>query len=211
MFDFIFLNLIQLKYTFVWGVLLMKLLEEKILKDGKVFPGSILKVDSFLNHQIDTELLAELGKEFARLYKDSGVNKVLTIESSGIAIAAFAAHELRVPLLFAKKSQTKNIAGQVYTSKVMSYTHGKVYDIIVSKEYLNPGDKVLIIDDFLANGAALDGLIDVIKQSGAELVGCGIAIEKAFQEGGKRLRSQGIRIESLAKIASMDDSSLKFE
>ena len=189
----------------------MKLLEEKILKDGKVFPGSILKVDSFLNHQIDTELLAELGKEFASLYKDSGVNKVLTIESSGIAIAAFAAHELRVPLLFAKKSQTKNIAGQVYTSKVMSYTHGKVYDIIVSKEYLNPGDKVLIIDDFLANGAALDGLIDVIKQSGAELVGCGIAIEKAFQEGGKRLRSQGIRIESLAKIASMDDSSLKFE
>lgn len=188
----------------------MKLLEEKILKDGKVFPGSILKVDSFLNHQIDTELLAELGKEFAKLYKDSGVNKVLTIESSGIAIAAFAAHELRVPLLFAKKSQTKNIAGQVYTSKVMSYTHGKVYDIIVSKEYLNPGDKVLIIDDFLANGAALDGLIDVIKQSGAELVGCGIAIEKAFQEGGKRLRSQGIRIESLAKIASMDDSSLTF-
>ncbi len=188
----------------------MKLLEEKILKDGKVFPGSILKVDSFLNHQIDTELLAELGKEFAKLYKDSGVNKVLTIESSGIAIAAFAAHELRVPLLFAKKSQTKNIAGQVYTSKVMSYTHGKVYDIIVSKEYLNPGDKVLIIDDFLANGAALDGLIDVIKQSGAELVGCGIAIEKAFQDGGKRLRSQGIRIESLAKIASMDDSSLTF-
>ena len=188
----------------------MKLLEEKILKDGKVFPGSILKVDSFLNHQIDTELLAELGKEFAKLYKDSGVNKVLTIESSGIAIAAFAAHELRVPLLFAKKSQTKNIAGQVYTSKVMSYTHGKVYDIIVSKEYLNPGDKVLIIDDFLANGAALDGLIDVINQAGAELVGCGIAIEKAFQDGGKRLRSQGIRIESLAKIASMDDSSLTF-
>lgn len=188
----------------------MKLLKEKIAQYGKVFPGNILKVDSFLNHQVDTALLCEMGKEIKRLYREETITKILTIESSGIAIAAFAAHEMQIPFVFAKKSQTKNISAQVYTSKVMSYTHGKVYDIIVSKEFLKEGDKVLIVDDFLANGKALIGLIDICKQAGAEVVGCAIAIEKAFQGGGDELRKEGIRIESLAKIASMTDDGLVF-
>ncbi len=188
----------------------MQLLKDKILKYGKVFPDNILKVDSFLNHQIDVGLLEEIGKEFYRLFAGTGVNKILTIESSGIGIAAFTAKEFNVPMLFAKKNRTKNIADTVYTGKVMSYTHGKVYDIIVSKEFLGKDDVVLIVDDFLANGAALEGLIDIVNQAGAKLAGCGIVIEKGFQGGGDRLRAKGIKVESLAIIDSMTDSDLTF-
>ena len=188
----------------------MELLKEKITRYGKVFPGNILKVDGFLNHRVDTALLAEMGKEFKRIFKNEKITEILTIESSGIAIAAFAAYEMNVPMIFAKKSQTKNISSDVYTSKVTSYTHGKVYDVIVSKEYLKKGERVLIIDDFLANGKALEGLMDLCEQAGAEVVGCGIAIEKAFQSGGDELRKRGVRIESLAKIASMTDDALTF-
>ncbi len=188
----------------------MELLKEKILKEGKVFPGNILKVDNFLNHLVDTELMYEIGKEFAGLFSGEKITKVLTIEASGIAVACFAAHELKVPLLFAKKSHTSNQSTQVYTSKVMSYTHGKVYDISVSKEYLSADDRVLVVDDFLATGEALNGLIDLIKQAGATLVGCGIVIEKAFQDGGKNLREKGVRVESLAKIAKMTDKEVIF-
>ena len=188
----------------------MELLKEKITEYGKVFPGNVLKVDSFLNHQVDTELLCEIGKEFSNRFQGNGITKILTIESSGIAIAAFVAQAMKLPMIFAKKTQTKNIAAEVYTSKVMSYTHGRVYDIIVSTEYLSKEDKVLIIDDFLANGKALEGLIELVNQSGAELIGCGIVIEKEFQGGGNALRDKGIRIESLAKIASMGDNSLVF-
>lgn len=186
----------------------LQLLKERILKDGKVYPDNILKVDSFLNHQVDLTLVEQLGKEFFRLFKDYGVNKILTIEASGIVIAGFVAHAFNVPMVFAKKSQTKNISSTVFHSKIMSYTHSKVYDIVVSKEYLSPNDKVLIIDDFLANGEALSGLISLTEQSGATLVGCGVAIEKAFQGGGDKLRAKGIRVESLAKILSMSDNSL---
>ena len=188
----------------------MDILKEKIAHYGKVFPGNILKVDGFLNHQVDTALLREMGKEFGRLFRGEKITKILTVESSGIAIAAFTAYEMQVPMVFAKKSQTKNISAEVYTSKVMSYTHGKVYDIIVSTEYLKKGDRVLIIDDFLANGKALMGLIDICNQAGAVVAGCGIAIEKAFQGGGDEMRKKGIRIESLEKIASMTDTSLIF-
>ncbi len=188
----------------------MELLKDKIVRYGKVFPGNILKVDSFLNHRVDTALLMDMGKEFERLFRGEKITEILTIESSGIAIAAFAAYNMQVPMVFAKKSQSKNISADVYTSKVMSYTHNKVYDIIVSKEYLKKGDRILIVDDFLANGKALMGLIDICNQAGATVVGCGIAIEKAFQGGGEELRKQGIRIESLAKIASMTDESLVF-
>lgn len=187
----------------------MELLKEKILKEGKVFPGNILKVDNFLNHQVDTELMYQIGKEFAGLFSGEGITKVLTIEASGIAIGCFTAHEIGVPLLYAKKGVRKN-QSEVYTSKVMSYTHGKVYDISVSKEYLNKEDRVLIIDDFLATGEALCGLIDLIGQAGATLVGCGIVIEKAFQNGGENLRKKGIRVESLAKIAKMTDTEVVF-
>ncbi len=181
----------------------MQLLEDRIRRDGIVREGGILKVDSFLNHQMDVALFAELGKEFARLYEGTQINKILTIEASGIGIACITAQQFGCPVVFAKKSKTKNIAGDVYTSKVESFTHGKVYDIIVSKDFLGPRDRVLIIDDFLANGAALTGLIALVKESGATLVGAGIAIEKAFQPGGELIRSQGVRVESLARIASM--------
>ena len=181
----------------------MQLLEDRIRCDGIVREGGILKVDSFLNHQMDVALFAELGKEFARLYEGTQINKILTIEASGIGIACITAQQFGCPVVFAKKSKTKNIAGDVYTSKVESFTHGKVYDIIVSKDFLGPRDRVLIIDDFLANGAALTGLIALVKESGATLVGAGIAIEKAFQPGGELIRSQGVRVESLARIASM--------
>lgn len=185
-------------------------MEERIRKDGIVMDGGVLKVDSFLNHQMDVSLFAEMGKEFYRLFSDCGVNKILTIEASGIGIACIAAQVFNCPVIFAKKTKTKNIAGDVYTARVESFTHGNVNDIIVSKKFLGQGDKVLIIDDFLANGAALTGLIKIVNDSGAELAGCGIAIEKAFQPGGKRLRDQGIRIESLAKISSMDGGKLEF-
>ncbi len=189
----------------------MKLLEERILTDGRVLPGNVLKVDSFLNHQIDPFLLDKMGEEFYRLYGDCGVNKILTIEASGIAIATVTALKFGVPFVFAKKNQTKNLAGGVYTSKVTSYTHGRVYDIVVSQSYIRPGDRVLIIDDFLANGKALEGLIDIVNQAGAQVVGAGIAIEKTFQPGGKELREKGVRVESLAMVKSLDDGRVTFE
>ena len=185
----------------------MKLLEDRIRKDGKIKGGEVLKVDSFLNHQMDVSLFAEIGKEFARLYKDCGVTKILTIEATGIGIACVTAQFFGVPVIFAKKNKTKNIAGDVYTSKVESFTHGKVYDIIVAKEFLHAEDKVLLIDDFLANGSALMGLINLVKDAGATLVGAGIVIEKAFQPGGALIRSQGIRVESLARIKSMSEEA----
>ncbi len=185
----------------------MELLQERILKDGKVKEGDVLKVDSFLNHQMDIELFKELAKEFARLFEGEGVNKILTIEASGIGIACITAEYFQVPVVFAKKTQTKNIAGDVYTTKVQSYTHGRVYDIIVSKEFLGKGDRVLLIDDFLANGKALEGLIKIVEESGAELVGAGIVIEKGFQPGGDLIRSKGIHLESLAIVDQMDEKT----
>jgi len=182
----------------------MDLLKQKILTEGEVYEGNILKVDCFLNHQIDCVFLAQVGKEFHRLFKDEGVNKILTIEASGIAIGAMVAQEFKCPLVFAKKTKTKNIAGDVYTTKVESFTHGTTYDIMVSKKFLGEGDRVLIVDDFLAIGNALKGLIQLVKDSGAELVGCGTVIEKGYQHGGDNLRSQGIRVESLAIVESMN-------
>lgn len=182
----------------------MDLLKQKILTEGEVYEGNILKVDCFLNHQIDCVFLAQVGKEFHRLFKDEGINKILTIEASGIAIGAMVAQEFKCPLVFAKKTKTKNIAGDVYTTKVESFTHGTTYDIMVSKKFLGKGDRVLIVDDFLAIGNALKGLIQLVKDSGAELVGCGTVIEKGYQHGGDNLRSQGIRVESLAIVESMN-------
>ena len=183
----------------------MQLLKDRIRKDGKIKGGNVLKVDSFLNHQMDIKLFEEIGKEFKRRFADAEVNKILTIEASGIGIACVVAQYFDVPVLFAKKNKTKNIAGDVYTSQVESFTHGRVYDIIVSKEFLGKGDKVLLIDDFLANGKALEGQAKLVKDSGAELVGAGIVIEKGFQPGGDNLRKQGIRLESLAIVDSMDE------
>ena len=185
----------------------MELLKERIRRDGKVKGTDVLKVDSFLNHQMDVELFAEIGKEFKRRFAGCEINKILTIEASGIGIACVVAQYFHCPVIFAKKSQTKNIAGEVYTSKVESFTHGRVYDIIVAKEFLGPGDKVLLIDDFLANGAALEGLAQLVKDAGAELVGAGIVIEKAFQPGGDRLRAKGLRIEALARVQSMNEET----
>lgn len=183
----------------------MQLLKDRIRKDGKIKAGNVLKVDSFLNHQMDTKLFTEIGKEFKRRFADVEINKILTIEASGIGIACVVAQYFDVPVLFAKKNKTKNIAGDVYTSQVESFTHGRVYDIMVSKEFLGEGDKVLLIDDFLANGKALEGLANLVKASGAELVGAGIVIEKGFQAGGDLIRRQGIRLESLAIVESMDE------
>lgn len=188
----------------------MKLLEERIRRDGIVEGADVLKVDSFLNHQMDVELFAEMGREWARLYAGENVTKILTIEASGIGIACMAAREFGVPVVFAKKNKTKNIAGDVYTAKVESFTHGRVYDIIVSKKFLLPTDRVLIIDDFLANGAALQGLIKLVRDAGATLVGAGIAVEKAFQPGGDLIRSMGVRVESLARVKSMGPDGVEF-
>ena len=188
----------------------MRALEEKILREGKVLPGHILKVGGFLNHQVDVAFLCEMGKEIARLFKDAGINKVLTIETSGIPIAFAAASVMNVPMVFAKKHKSGNISGNVYSTVVHSYTHGTDYTVIVSSEFLNENDKVLIIDDFLANGKALIGLMDLVNQAGAETVGAAVAIEKGFQSGGDALRQQGIRVESLAIIDSMSDSEVVF-
>ncbi len=183
----------------------MKLLEERIRKDGKVKNGGILKVDSFLNHQMDIGLFEELAAEFYRLFSGSGVTKILTLEASGIGLACLVAQKFRCPVIFAKKTKTKNIDGAVLKTSVESFTHGQIYDVIVSKEFLQPSDRVLIIDDFLANGNALTGLVNLVKAAGAHLIGAGIAVEKAFQPGGDTLRRQGVRIESLARIKSMTD------
>ncbi|MCQ4769726.1 xanthine phosphoribosyltransferase [Intestinimonas massiliensis] len=185
----------------------MELLEERIRRDGKIRGGDVLKVDSFLNHQMDVSLFAEIGKEFQRLFGDCGVTKILTIEASGIGIACVTAQFFGCPVIFAKKNKTKNIAGDVYTSKVESFTHGKVYDIIVAREFLRPEDRVLLIDDFLANGSALQGLIKLVEDAGATLVGAGICVEKAFQPGGDLIRSMGVRVESLARIKSMSEET----
>lgn len=181
----------------------MELLKQMIREKGVVKEGNILKVDSFLNHQMDIALFQEIGKEFKRRFVDEKITKILTIEASGIGIACVAAQYFDVPVVFAKKSQTKNIAGDVYTTKVQSFTHGRIYDIIVSKDFLSKDDRVLIIDDFLANGCALLGLLEVVKLAGAEVAGAGIVIEKGFQHGGKTIRDMGIRLESLAIVDGM--------
>ena len=188
----------------------MRLLEQRILRDGKVREGGVLKVDGFLNHQMDVELFSLLAKQWHEAFKNDNVNKILTIEASGIGLACIAAQEFGCPVLFAKKTKTKNIDGSVYTTRVESFTHGNIYDVIVAKEYLLPTDRVLLIDDFLANGAALEGLCDLVRQAGATLVGAGIAVEKCFQPGGARLRAAGLRIESLARVQSMSDDGLVF-
>lgn len=182
----------------------MKLLEERIRRDAAVKPGNVLKVDNFLNHQMDIRLLNEMGREFKRLFANEKVTKILTIEASGIGIACIAAQYFDVPVVFAKKAQSINIDGDVYSTKIQSYTHQRVYDVIVSKKFLNPDDRVLIIDDFLANGCALEGLLELIGEAGASVAGVGIAIEKGFQKGGDSIRAKGIRVESLAIVDSMD-------
>lgn len=190
----------------------MKLLEDRILKDGAVLSGEVLKVDSFLNHQLDVALLEELSKEWYSLFKDCGITKILTIESSGIALATLTARCFGVPVVFAKKSKSSNIGDDFYSSKVVSYTRGQAYEVIISKSYIKKGDKVLLIDDFLARGSALKVLINLAERGGATVVGAGIAIEKAYQNGGDDIRAMGYRIESLAKIKSMSkDGSIEFE
>ena len=185
----------------------MELLKERIRKDGVVKEGNVLKVDRFLNHQMDVKLFREIGKEFKKRFEGEDINKILTIEASGIGIACVVAEIFDVPVVFAKKTQTKNIAGDVYTTKVESFTHGRVYDIIVSKEFLGEGDRVLLIDDFLANGCALEGLINLVQSAGATVEGIGIAVEKGFQEGGKRIREKGVQLESLAIVDAMDSKT----
>lgn len=183
----------------------MEFLKEKIRKEGVVKEGNVLKVDCFLNHRIDISLYKEIGKEFRRRFDGLGINKILTIEASGIGIACITAEYFDdCPVVFAKKTESKNLDGELYTTKVTSFTKGRVYDVIVSKKFIGEGDKVLIIDDFLANGCALLGLIDLVGKSGAEIIGAGIVIEKGFQEGGKLIREKGIRLESLAIVESMD-------
>ena len=188
----------------------MELLEKRILSEGKIKPGNILKVDSFLNHQLDPELFYQMALELKKLYEGEKITKVLTIEASGIAMAIMAGHVFGCKALFAKKSKSKNISDNVYAVEVESFTHGNTNTVVLSKEYLSADDRVLIVDDFLATGAALVGLSGIVKQAGATLVGVGIAIEKAFQGGGDKLRAEGMRIESLARIASMSDDSLTF-
>lgn len=182
----------------------MKLLEERILKDGNIKAGNVLKVDSFLNHQMDIKLFNQMGEEFKRLFEGEKINKILTIEASGIGLACIVAQHFDVPVVFAKKTQSINIDGEVYSTKIESFTHKKVYDVIVSKKFLHKEDKILIIDDFLANGCAVTGLIDMVEDAGAEVVGVGIAIEKGFQQGGEMIRQKGIHLESLAIVESMD-------
>ena len=188
----------------------MQLLEERIRKDGIVKPGNILKVDSFLNHQMDIPFINELGKEFKRRFADAPITKILTIEASGIGIACLVAQHFNVPVVLAKKAQSLNLDGEMYCTKVQSFTHKRVYDVILSKKFLSAEDHVLIIDDFLANGCALQGLMEIVKESGAVLEGAGIVVEKGFQNGGDSLREQGIRVESLAIVDSMTDDSVSF-
>ena len=185
----------------------MKALEERIRRDGILAEGDVLKVDCFLNHLMDVDLFHEMGMEFKRLFADKPINKILTIEASGIGIACVAAECFHVPVLFAKKAQSLNLSGDVYTTKVQSYTHGRVYDVMVSKRFIGPEDHVLIIDDFLANGCALKGLIELVQSAGATVEGIGICIEKGFQPGGKMIRDMGIQLESLAIVESMDPAT----
>lgn len=187
----------------------MRLLEERIQRDGVVKAEGVLKVDSFLNHQMDISLFNEMGAELKRLFADAPINKILTIEASGIGIAAIVAQHFGVPVVFAKKAQSINLDGEMYTTRIQSFTHGKIFNAIVSKKYIGPEDHVLIIDDFLANGCALDGLIEIVESAGATVEGIGIAIEKGFQPGGKSLRERGYRLESLAIVDAMDPETGK--
>ena len=189
----------------------MQLLKDRILKDGKIGLGNVLKVDSFVNHQIDVPFMNEVGKEFYNRFKNENITKILTIEASGIGIACLTAVHFGVPVVFAKKTPTNNISGDVYTAEVYSYTHERSYMIRLSKEFLSADDNVLIIDDFLAKGSALTALLSLVKDAGASVTGAGIVIEKAYQDGGKIVRDMGVRVESLAKIASMDENGIVFE
>ena len=188
----------------------MKSMEQKILSNGKVYPGGILKVGSFLNHQLDCAFLSEVAEEISNLYKSDNITKILTVESSGIAIAALVGAAMKVPAVFAKKHKTSNISKNVFSTIVHSYTHGVDYNIVVEKEYIDPSDNILLVDDFLAGGNALNGLIDIVTQAGAKVAGAAIAIEKGFQGGGDALREKGIRVESMAIIEEMNDQLIKF-
>ena len=188
----------------------MKLLEDRILKDGIVCGTEVLKVGSFLNQQIDVPFISKLGEEFARLYKECNVNKIFTIEASGIGVACLAAIHIGCPVVFAKKSASINIEGEVYSAPVYSFTHKRNYEAVVSRSLLSENDRVLIVDDFLANGSALEALISLVRASGATLVGAGIVIEKEYQGGGNRIRESGVRVESLAKISSMEGGRIHF-
>jgi len=189
----------------------VELLEERIRRDGVVKSEGVLKVDGFLNHQMDINLFNEMGKELKRLFADAPINKILTIEASGIGIAAVVAQHFNVPVVFAKKSQSINLDGDVYSTKIQSFTHQRIYDVIVSKKFLNADDHVLLIDDFLANGCALNGLIDLVEEAGATVEGIGIAVEKGFQPGGDDLRSRGYHLESLAIVQSMNPETGEIE
>ncbi len=189
----------------------MQLLKERILKDGVVKPGNVLKVDSFLNHQMDIDLINEIGKEFRRRFPSDKITKILTIEASGIGIACIVAQYFNVPVVFAKKAQSINIDGDVYSTKIESFTHKRTYDVILSKKFLTEDDHVLILDAFLANGCALLGLIDIVQEAGATIEGAGIVIEKGMQDGGKQIREKGIHLESLAIVESMTDTELTFK
>lgn len=182
----------------------MRLLEERIRKDGVVKEGQVLKVDSFINHQMDIHLFNEMGKEFKRLFADKNINKILTIEASGIGLACIIAQHFDVPVVFAKKAKSINLDGEMYCTKIESFTHKRVYDVIVSKKFLSEDDHVLIIDDFLANGCAVAGLVDLVRSAGATVEGVGIAVEKGFQQGGQLLRDKGLQVESLAIVESMN-------
>ena len=189
----------------------MELLEERIRRDGVVKSEGVLKVDGFLNHQMDINLFNEMGKELKRLFADAPINKILTIEASGIGIAAVVAQHFNVPVVFAKKSQSINLDGDVYSTKIQSFTHQRIYDVIVSKKFLSADDHVLLIDDFLANGCALNGLIDLVEEAGATVEGIGIAVEKGFQPGGDDLRSRGYHLEALAIVQSMNPETGEIE
>ena len=190
----------------------MKLLEDRIRKDGIIREGNVLKVDSFINHQMDIKLFEEMAKEWKRLFADKKINKILTIEASGIGIAAIVAREFDVPVVFAKKSKSINLDDNNFSTKIQSFTHSKIYDVIVSKKFLSPEDHILIIDDFLANGCALLGLTNLVESAGATVEGIGIAIEKGFQQGGKIIREKGYQLESLAIVESMNaaDNAITF-
>lgn len=188
----------------------MNILEERIRREGRILPGPVLKVSSFLNHQMDPDLLMELGQEIGKRFAGCGITKILTIESSGIAVAVMAGFALHVPVLFAKKHRTSNVSGNLYQTVVHSYTHGIDYTVVVERAFLSENDCVLIVDDFLANGMAVEGLLDLIGQAGAKAAGAAIAIEKGFQEGGAKLRAKGLRVESLAIVDKMDENGIAF-
>lgn len=208
-FAFVETGLCACFYAFL-GENRMKILEDRILKEGKVLPGGILKVGSFMNHQIDPGLMAEMGKEIYRLFKDSNVTKILTIESSGIAMALAVAMNFNVPMVFAKKSMTSNVSGEVYKAAIHSFTHGNDFTAIVPADYILASDTVLIVDDFLATGNAINGLVEIVEAAGAKLAGAAAGIEKVNQGGGNELRNRGIRVESMAMIDSMTDTSITF-